>query len=75
MKIPDVVPYWRTAHRRNSVRALLFGTVAPILTAVWSALPDSIVRQLPMWVVLIISAAVSAAGLLGAYTKQGGLDG
>lgn len=75
MKKPDLVPYWRTAHRRNSVRALLVGTVAPIVTAVWSALPDSIVSQLPMWVVLIISAAVSAVGLLGAYTKQGGLDG
>ncbi|TDY26311.1 hypothetical protein B0G81_6821 [Paraburkholderia sp. BL6665CI2N2] len=69
------VSYWRTAHKRNSVRALIVGIVAPLLTAIWSTLPESMVSRLPLWAALLVSAAIAALGLIGAYTKQGGLDG
>lgn len=68
------VSYWRTAHKRNSVRALIAGTVVPVVAGIWSALPGALIDRLPVWVVLLISGAIAAAGLLGAYVKQGGLD-
>jgi hypothetical protein len=69
------VSYWRTAHKRNSVRALILGAVVPFAAGIWSSVPGSLLERLPLWLVLGISAVISAAGLLGAYTKQGGLDG
>lgn len=66
----NLVSYWRTAHKRNSVRALIAGIVAPIVTAIWSALPNSFVDRLPLWLVLLISAGIAAVGLAGAYTSQ-----
>ncbi|MFM0151455.1 DUF7940 domain-containing protein [Paraburkholderia sediminicola] len=67
------VSYWRTAHKRNSVRALIVGTVLPFVAGIWSAIPGSLMDRLPLWLVLGISAAIAAAGLVGAYTSQGGL--
>lgn len=64
------VSYWRTAHKRNSVRALIVGTAVPLLGGLWSALPGALVDRLPLWLVLLVSAAISAAGLFGAYTSQ-----
>jgi hypothetical protein len=66
----SLVSYWRTAHKRNSVRALIVGTIAPLLTAIWSALPGAFVDRLPLWLVLLISAGIAAIGLVGAYTSQ-----
>jgi len=64
------VPYWRAAHKRNSVRALIVGTLVPLVAGIWSALPGALVDRLPLWLVLGISAAISGLGLLGAYTSQ-----
>ncbi|PRZ51232.1 hypothetical protein BX589_12073 [Paraburkholderia fungorum] len=64
------VPYWRTAHKRNSVRALIVGTVVPFAAGIWSSIPGSYVERLPLWLVLGISAAISGLGLIGAYTNQ-----
>lgn len=64
------VSYWRTAHRRNSVRALIAGTVVPLIAGIWSALPGALVDRMPLWLVLLISAGISAAGLAGAYMSQ-----
>jgi hypothetical protein len=75
MKKPELVPHWRTAHRRNSIRALILGAVVPFAAGIWSSIPGSLLDRLPLWLVFGISAVISAAGLLGAYTKQGGLDG
>ncbi|MFM0226175.1 DUF7940 domain-containing protein [Paraburkholderia dipogonis] len=69
-----LVSYWRRAHKRNSVRALIVGTVAPLITGIWSALPGAFVDRLPLWVVLLISAGISAIGLAGAYTSQPSLQ-
>lgn len=64
------IPYWRTAHKRNSVRALIVGAVVPFVAGIWSSVPGSLVDRLPLWLVLGISAAISCAGLFGAYTSQ-----
>ncbi|MFM0638089.1 hypothetical protein PQQ63_15410 [Paraburkholderia metrosideri] len=64
------VSYWRTAHKRNSVRALIVGTVVPFMAGIWSAIPGSLMDRLPLWLVLGISAAIGGAGLVGAYTSQ-----
>ena len=68
------VSYWRTAHKRNSVRALIVGTVVPFVAGIWSAAPGSLIDRLPLWLVFSISAAISAAGLVGAYTSQRGMS-
>ncbi|MFM0405241.1 DUF7940 domain-containing protein [Paraburkholderia dipogonis] len=68
------VSYWRTAHKRNSVRALIVGTATPLITGVWSALPGAFVDRLPLWLVLLISAGISAIGLAGAYIAQPALQ-
>lgn len=70
MRRPELVPYWRTAHRRNSVRALIVGTLVPFAAGIWSSVPGSLIDRLPLWIVLGVSATISAAGLFGAYTSQ-----
>jgi|AraplaCL_Col_mMS_1032034.scaffolds.fasta_scaffold18165_3 hypothetical protein len=70
----SLVSYWRTAHKRNSVRALIIGTVTPLITGIWSALPGAFVDRLPLWLVLTISAGISAIGLAGAYIAQPALQ-
>jgi hypothetical protein len=67
------VSYWRTAHKRNSVRALLVGTLISFVGGVWAALPGAWVDRLPVWIVFGVPCLISAAGLLGAYTSQGSL--
>jgi len=69
-----LVSYWRRAHKRNSVRFLILGTVLQVAGGAWSALPESYVRTLPVWVIFTVSGIVSAAGLIGAYTKQTSLE-
>ncbi|MFM0552344.1 hypothetical protein P0D69_15425 [Paraburkholderia sediminicola] len=69
-----LVSYWRRAHKRNSVRALIVGTVTPLITAIWSALPGAFVDRLPLWLVLLISAGIAAMGLAGAYISQPSLQ-
>lgn len=68
------VPYWRTAHKRNSVRALLFGVVVSFVGGIWAALPGAYVDRLPTWVIFLASGLISAAGVAGAYISQGGID-
>jgi hypothetical protein len=69
-----LVTYWRTAHRRNSVRALIVGTLVPFVAGIWASMPGTFVDRLPTWLVFLVSGAISAAGLFGAYTKQRGLN-
>jgi len=73
MKIKPV-SYWRTATRRNSVRAMIAHFVVALVVGTWAALPGSYVDRFPTWVVWSISAFFAALGLLGAYTKQPGIE-
>ncbi|WP_213763513.1 hypothetical protein [Caballeronia sp. dw_19] len=66
----NLVSYWRTAHKRNSVRALIVGVAVPFAGAVWSYLPGAFVNRLPVGVIFGVPCVISALGLLGAYTKQ-----
>ena len=68
------VSYWKEAHKRNSVRALIVGVLVPVVGGIWSALPGAFVDRLPVWVVFAVSGAISALGLWGAYTKQSSLE-
>lgn len=68
------VSYWRTAHKRNSVRALIAGTVVSALGAAWAALPNALVDRLPQWVAWSVPAIIFAFGLWSAYTHQSALD-
>jgi hypothetical protein len=69
-----LVSYWRTAHKRNSVRALLVGVGVPIIGGIWSALPGAFVDRLPIWLVFLVSGGISLIGLWGAYRKQSSLE-
>lgn len=64
------VSYWRTAHRRNSVRALILGAIVSFAGGIWAALPGAIVDRLPIWIVFGVPCVISTLGLLGAYTSQ-----
>lgn len=68
------VSYWRKAHRRNSVRALMFSTAVSFVGGVWAALPGAWVDRLPTWLVLLVSFSISAAGLVLAYLHQPSLE-
>lgn len=68
------VRYWRTAHKRNSVRALIVGAVVSAAGAAWASLPNALVDQLPMWVAWSVPAAIFVFGLWGAYTHQSSLE-
>lgn len=66
----NLVSYWRTAHKRNSVRALIVGVAVPFVGGIWAALPNAFVDRLPMWLIFAVPCAISAFGLWGAYTAQ-----
>lgn len=68
------VLYWRKAHKRHSVRALIVGSVISALGAAWAALPGALVDRMPMWLVLSVPAVIFALGLIGAYTHQSSLE-
>jgi hypothetical protein len=68
------VSYWRKAHKRNSVRALITGTVVSAISAAWASLPNSLVDRLPLWVAWSVPAVIFALGLIGAYTHQTSLE-
>jgi hypothetical protein len=68
------VSYWRKAHKRNSVRALIAGTVVSALGAAWASLPDALVNRLPLWAAWSVPAAIFAFGLWSAYTHQTSLE-
>jgi hypothetical protein len=68
------VSYWRKAHKRHSVRALLTGAAVSAAGAAWAALPGALVDRMPMWLVLSVPAAIFALGLIGAYTHQSSLE-
>jgi hypothetical protein len=68
------VSYWRTAHKRNSVRALIVGTIVSALGAAWTTLPNALVDRLPLWVAWSVPAIIFAFGLWSAYTHQSALD-
>lgn len=70
----NLVSYWRTAHKRNSVRALIVGAAVPFVGGIWSALPGAFVDRLPVWLIFMVPCAISALGLLGAYTAQPSLE-
>jgi hypothetical protein len=70
-----LVHYWRTAHQRNSVRALGISVLVSFGGGIWSALPNAFVDRLPLWLIFAVPCAISALGLLGAYTKQASLEG
>lgn len=64
----------RTVHKRNSVRALIVGTAISFAGSVWAALPGALVDRLPMWLIFAVPCAISAFGLIGAYTAQSSLE-
>lgn len=68
------VSYWRTAHKRNSVRALIAGTLVSALGAAWAALPNALVDRLPLWVTLAVPTLIFSFGLWSAYTHQTSLE-
>jgi hypothetical protein len=68
------VAYWRTAWKRNSVRAHFLGFAVSFVGGVWAALPNAFVDRLPTWLIFVVPCVISVAGLLGAYTKQSSLD-
>jgi Na+/proline symporter len=68
------VPYWRKAHKRHSVRAMIAGAVVSAVGAAWASLPDALVDRLPMWVVLCVPTAIFVLGLIGAYMHQSSLE-
>ncbi|NPT39673.1 hypothetical protein [Paraburkholderia xenovorans] len=68
------VSYWRSAHRRNSVRALMASTAVSFVGGVWSALPEAWIDRLPVWIVLSVPFAISAVGLVLAYLHQSSLE-
>lgn len=68
------VHYWRKAHKRNSVRALIAGAIVQAAGGAWAALPGSYVDRLPGWVPFAVSGAIFAYGLWGAYTHQTSLE-
>ncbi|WP_176079309.1 hypothetical protein [Paraburkholderia tropica] len=68
------VSYWRKAHRRNSVRALMLSTAVSFVGGVWSALPGAWVDRLPTWVALSVPCVISAVGLALAYLHQPSLE-
>ncbi len=70
----SLVSYWRSAHRRNSVRALILGTAVPFIGGVWAALPGAFVDRLPIWLIFAVPCVISAVGLVGAYTSQPSLE-
>lgn len=69
-----LVSYWRKAHRRNSVRALILSTAVSFVGGIWSALPQALIDGLPTWVVLSVPCAISAIGLVLAYVSQPSLE-
>jgi hypothetical protein len=68
------VSYWRKAHKRNSVRALMVGTAVSAISAGWAALPNALVERMPMWLALSVPAVIFAFGLWSAYTHQTSLE-
>lgn len=68
------VSYWRTAWKRNSVRAHYVGFAVSFAGSVWATLPNAWVDRLPTWLVLAVPCVISIAGLYGAYTKQRSLN-
>lgn len=66
----SLVSYWRTAWKRNSVRAHYLGFAVSFIGGVWAALPGALVDRLPMWLIFAVPCAISAFGLWGAYTAQ-----
>lgn len=68
------VSYWRKAHRRNSVRALIASPAVSFVGGVWSALPEAWIDRLPTWLVLSVPFAISAVGLVLAYLHQPSLE-
>lgn len=69
----SLVSYWRSAHKRNSVRAHIIGFVVTFGGGVWAALPGAWVDRLPAWLLFAVPCGISALGLIGSYTSQSNL--
>lgn len=69
-----LVSYWRTAHKRHSVWALIAGVLVPFAGGIWASLPGALIDRLPLWLILAVPCVISALGLIGAYRKQRGLS-
>lgn len=68
------VSYWRHAHKRHSVRALILGTIVQAAGGVWASLPGAYIDRLPLWVPFAVGGVIFAFGLWGAYTHQTSLE-
>lgn len=68
------VSYWRRAHKRNSVRALMVGVVVQAAAGAWSAIPGAYLDTFPRWVPFAVSGALFLGGLIAAYTHQSSLE-
>ncbi|MGQ7937364.1 DUF7940 domain-containing protein [Paraburkholderia sp. D1E] len=68
------VSYWRKAHKRNSVKALIAGSVVQAIGGAWAAVPGAYLDRLPMWVPFAVSGVIFAFGLWSAYTHQSSLE-